>query len=304
DPAMSDKVILVTGATGGIGREAAQTLAEQGYTLVLVGRNAEKLARTQQQIQQACKHDRIDTIQADLSSMQEVRRCAQTFLERHDRLDVLLNNAGALFQTRTESVDGHEMTLALNHLHYFLLTHLLLDVLKKTAASEGEARIVNVSSDAHRMATKGVDFSDLQAHKYSGFRRYGESKLMNILFTFALARRIEGTQVTTTALHPGFVNTGFGENNKGWMTWMFKPLKTLFARNEAKGAATSVYLCSSYEAKGINGAYFVDCKQRKPRSIAHDIQQQEQLWQRSEELCNLEDTLKIAPPTQHTQAAS
>jgi NAD(P)-dependent dehydrogenase (short-subunit alcohol dehydrogenase family) len=175
---------------------------------VLVGRSQARAEATAQEIQRATGNPAVDFLLADLSILTEVCRLADDFKRRHDRLDVLVNNAGAYFTTRQESAEGYEMTLALNHLSPFLLTHLLLDVLQASAP----ARIVTVSSDAHRQAR--IDFGDLQSRKgYRGFRAYSRSKLMNVLFTYELARRLAGTGVTANALHPGFVASNFGRNN-------------------------------------------------------------------------------------------
>lgn len=285
---MKDKVVLVTGATNGIGKQAALEMAKSGATVVLVGRSEEKTSASVKAIQAACGHERVDSILADLSIMADIRHLAQTFLDRYSRLDVLLNNAGAMFEDRKLTADGYEMTMALNHLNYFLLTHLLLERLKETAQKYGEARIVNVSSGAHMVARRGVNFEDLHATKsYSSMGRYGETKLMNLLFTNALARRLEGTQVTVNALHPGFVGTGFGHNMRSFMVPVFKVIQKLFARSEGKGAETSVFLCTSPDVKGISGKYFVDKKQRKTAQIADDLDQQEKLWTISAELTGI-----------------
>ncbi|NUO00440.1 MAG: SDR family NAD(P)-dependent oxidoreductase [Saprospiraceae bacterium] len=178
---MEGKVVLVTGATNGIGKQAATEIAKAGATVVLVGRSAEKTEATVKEIQAVCGHSRVDSILADLSVMSEIRRLAETFLARYDRLDVLLNNAGAIYEERKLTVDGYEMTMALNHLSYFLLTNLLLERLKQTAQTYGEARVINVSSGAHAVARKGIAFEDIHATKaYSAMGRYGESKLMNV----------------------------------------------------------------------------------------------------------------------------
>ncbi|MCB9638660.1 MAG: SDR family oxidoreductase [Myxococcales bacterium] len=286
---MQGKVVLVTGATNGIGKQAATEIAAHGATVVVVGRNAAKTEETVKSIKAACGHVRVDSILADLSVMSDIRQVAKTFLERYDRLDVLLNNAGAMFEERKLTKDGYEMSLALNHLSYFLLTNLLLDTLKDTAAKQGEARVVSVSSGAHVLARKGVLFDDIHAAKsYSPMGRYGETKLMNLLFTFALARRLEGTQVTANALHPGFVDTGFGNDMRSIMAPIFRFAQKLFGRNEGKGAETSVFLATDPSVKGVTGGYFIDKKQRKTSKIAQDQAQQEQLWDLSLGLVGLD----------------
>lgn len=285
---MEGKVVLVTGATNGIGKQAAKEIAKTGATVVLVGRNAEKTAATVQEIQAACGHTRVDSILADLSVMAEIRRLAETFLARYDRLDVLLNNAGAMYEERKLTADGYELTMALNHLSYFLLTNLLLERLKETAQKHGESRVINVSSGAHAVARKGIAFEDIHATKaYSAMGRYGESKLMNILFTYALARRLEGTGVCVNALHPGFVDTGFGHNLRSFFVPVLKFVQKLFARKDSKGAETSVYLATSDEVKGVTGLYFIDKKSRRTAKIAYNQEQQERLWSISAEMTGL-----------------
>src|SRR5215207_6225037 len=206
---MSEKIILITGATNGIGKAAALELAKQGNTVVIVGRNPAKTQATVEEIKQQSGNSAVEGLIADLSSLADVRRLADEFRQRHSRLDVLINNAGALFAERELTVDGYEMTFAVNHLAYFLLTNLLLDLLKASAP----ARIVNVASDAHKGMK--INFDDLQLEKnYGGMMgpAYGQSKLANILFTYELARRLAGTGVTVNALHPGLVRTGFAGN--------------------------------------------------------------------------------------------
>ena len=204
---MQGKICLITGGTNGIGKSTAQALAQMGATVVIVGRNAPKTAQVVEEIRAASGNNNVDSLLADLSSQQEVRRLADEFKSKYSHLHVLLNNAGGVFMQRQLSVDGIEMTFALNHLAYFLLTNLLLDTIKASAP----ARIINVSSDAH---TSGkIEFDNLQGERRYSPGAYGNSKLANILFTMELARRLEGTGVTVNALHPGFVATGFAKNN-------------------------------------------------------------------------------------------
>ncbi|MEM9952604.1 MAG: SDR family oxidoreductase [Chloroflexota bacterium] len=279
---MNGKVVIVTGATNGIGEVTALELAQQGATVVAVSRSEEKLQNTVKRIIAKTGNENVSYIQADLSSLEQIVGVADEFLNRFNRLDVLVNNAGGYFSDRRETVDGNEMTLALNHLNYFLLTNRLMDVLKQTASEQGEARIVNVSSMAHNGAN--INFDDIQATNYSGFRRYGESKLMNVMFTYALDRRLEGTNVTTNVLHPGFVNTGFGMNNKGLVTKFLSILQNIMAVSPEKGAETNIYLASSPEVKSISGKYWVDKKQKNSNDASHNIANQDRLWQVSEEL--------------------
>jgi len=213
----------------------------------------------------------------DLSSQASIRAFVEQFKAKYDRLDVLVNNAGVMFMDRQESADGYEMTFALNHMGYFLLTDLLLDLLK----ASGNSRIVNVSSDAHRVGA--VNFDDLQRHqKYSGMKVYGESKLMNILYTIELARRLGETAVTVNALHPGVVRTNFGRNNSGFIGKILVPIFQRFAISADKGAETSIYLAASDEVEGVSGKYFVKKKSVQANAPAYDEVAQKQLWSVSE----------------------
>lgn len=282
------QTIVITGATNGIGEIAATALAKAGAHVVIVSRSEARCKETIARIRTATGDDTASYIVADLSLLKDMHRTADTILERHDRLHVLLNNAGAFFNSREVTADGYEKTFALNHMSYFVLTTRLLDLLKRTATQDGEARVVNVSSGAHFGAPKGIPFDDIHHTKsYSGFGVYGESKLMNLLFTYALARRVEGTGVTVNALHPGFVRTGFGMNNGGILAASLGLIQRFFALTPEQGAETSIYLASSPSVKGITGKYFVDKKERKSSGISYDKEQQERLWQLSEELATV-----------------
>ncbi|MCC6192497.1 MAG: SDR family oxidoreductase [Anaerolineales bacterium] len=276
---MQGKVCLITGGTNGIGKSAAQKLAGLGATVVIVGRDAHKASQVVEEIRLATGNPNVDSLLADLSSQQDVRRLASDFQRMYSRLHVLLNNAGGTFLTRQLSVDGLEMTFALNHLAYFLLTNLLLDMLKASAP----ARIINVSSDAH--ANGKIEFDNLQGERdFSGLGPYGNSKLANILFTLELARRLDGTGVTANALHPGLTSTGFGKNNPGWLMTIMGAIIPLIARAPEKGAQTSVYLASSPEVAGVTGKYFVDSKVARPAARAADGAVARQLWDVSADL--------------------
>jgi NAD(P)-dependent dehydrogenase (short-subunit alcohol dehydrogenase family) len=279
---MSGKICLVTGATNGIGKAAARALAQMGATVVIVGRDAQKAAQVTEEIRTVSGNQNVDWLLADLSSQQEVRRLADEFKRRYPQLHVLLNNAGGTFTNRQLSVDGIEMTFALNHLAYFLLTNLLLDMLKASAP----ARVINVSSDAHSGGK--IEFDNLQGERsYSSFGPYGNSKLANILFTIELARRLEGTGVTVNALHPGLTSTGFGKNNPGFFMKVMRAVIPLVARSPEKGAATSIYLASSPEVQGMTGKYFVDCKVTQPSAPAADTTVARKLWDVSAEMVHL-----------------
>ncbi|MBP7998461.1 MAG: SDR family oxidoreductase [Chloroflexi bacterium] len=275
---MHNKTIIVTGANAGIGRITALELAKMGARVVMVCRDKERGAAAQQAIIAQTGNRQVDLLLADLSSQQAIRQLVKTIQQKYNRLDVLVNNAGAMFASRRVSVDGLEMTFALNHMNYFLLTALLLDMLKASAPS----RIVNVSSDAHQGAQ--LNFADLQNEKrFMGFRVYGQSKLANIYFTYELARRLEGTGVTVNALHPGFVATNFAKNN-GWLYRVGMFLMRPFAMNDQQGAATQIYLASSPEVEGITGKYFARKKAVASSNVSYDIAAAQKLWQASEEL--------------------
>ncbi|PKN93186.1 MAG: short-chain dehydrogenase [Chloroflexi bacterium HGW-Chloroflexi-6] len=275
---MQNKTALVTGATSGIGLVTARELARKGAHLTIVSRSPEKCVKVVNDLKSDVGNPNIEYIVADLSIKEEVHRVAYEFKKRHTRLDVLINNAGGFFMSRQVSKDGIEMTFALNHLNYFLLTHLLLDVLKASAP----ARIINVSSDAHRNGK--VNFDDIQYKKnYSGFAAYSQSKLCNILFTYELARRLQGTGVTVNAVHPGFVASEFGKNN-GFLMRLVLRLISPMAKNTNDGASTSIYLASSREVEGVSGKYFVDTREAPSDPLTHDKALAEKLWNLSLEM--------------------
>jgi NAD(P)-dependent dehydrogenase (short-subunit alcohol dehydrogenase family) len=278
---MRGKICLVTGGTNGIGKATAQALARMGAMVIIVGRDAQKTSQVVQEIRAASGNPGVGSMLADLSSEQEVRRLADEFKSKYSHLHVLLNNAGAVFMQRQLSVDGIEMTFALNHLASFLLTNLLLDTLKASAP----ARIINVSSNAH--ATGKIEFEDLQGERGYSPRVYENSKLANILFTGELARRLEGTGVTVNALHPGFVATGFAKNNGKVMSALVSIFVPLVARSPAKGAETSIYLASSPTVEGITGEYFYDSHVIPAALQATDMVVARKLWDVSAEMVHL-----------------
>jgi retinol dehydrogenase-12 len=272
---MQGKVCLVTGATLGIGKETALGLARMGAHVVIAGRDAARTRETAAAIAAQSGNSQIDFLVADLSSQAEVRRLAQEFRDKYPRLDVLLNNAGAIFTKRETTVDGFERTWALNHLAEFLLTQLLLDRLEGSAP----ARIVNVASSAHASGT--IDFDNLQGEKkFSGIGAYGQSKLANILFTYALARRLVGKGVTANCLHPGVVATGFGHNTPGLINTLLG-LARPFLMTAEKGAATSIYLASSPDVAEVSGKYFAKCAPVASSKLSMDVALQEKLWELS-----------------------
>jgi NAD(P)-dependent dehydrogenase (short-subunit alcohol dehydrogenase family) len=277
---MRGKLCLITGGSRGIGQAAAIDLAGMGAQVVIVARDAERGAATVARIQRETGQA-AGLLMADLSSLAGVRQVAQEYRAQYGRLDVLVNNAGAVFSRRSSTVDGFERTFALNHLAYFLLTNLLIDLLRADAPS----RIVNVSSAAHQGAV--LDFDDLQTEqKYSGFRAYGRSKLANILFTHELARRLKSTGVTANCLHPGVVATGFNRNN-GLLMRLGMTIARPFLISPEKGAQTIVYLASSPEVEGVTGEYFVNCTATSSSPVSYDDEAARRLWDVSASLTGL-----------------
>jgi NAD(P)-dependent dehydrogenase (short-subunit alcohol dehydrogenase family) len=275
---LGGKYVLVTGATSGMGKVTARRLAEQGATVVIAGRNAEKTQYTAQEIQKQVPHGAVRSLTADLTSLAQVRALAQAYRDAYPRLDTLIHNAGGMFGKRQLSDDGLEMTFALNHFAPFLLTSLLLDTLKASAP----ARIVIVASAQH--AGKQVPFEDMTHEKgYKPLQVYAESKLMAIMFTYALARRLQGTNVTANTLHPGVVATNFGKDAGGMWPAMFTVLAP-FELSPEKGAQTALYLASSPEVADVSGEYFVKSKPARSSKESYDVAAQERLWTLSEQV--------------------
>src|SRR2546423_6856753 len=277
---VAGKRVLTTGATSGIGLAAAVELARRGAQLVMIARSETKANEAVRRIRTAAGDAAVvDTLLADLASQSSIREVASKALAQYPTIQVLINNAGAVYGVRRLSPDGIELTWAVNHLAPFLLTTLLLDRLKTSAP----ARIVTTSSGAHQGAR--IPFADLNAERSwsgSGFRRYGETKLANILFTAELARRLEGTGVTANSFHPGFVASGFNRNN-GPLMRIGMAISRPFARPPQKGAETLVWLVDSEEASPLNGAYVVDRRAVPPSPAAQDVQAASPLWRVSQE---------------------
>jgi retinol dehydrogenase 14 len=274
---MGGKTVLITGGTSGIGKATAAALAAMGARVVVTGRNEERGESAVEEIRRDTGGE-VSLMLADLAVQADVRRLAEEFQERHDRLDVLVNNAGVVQSERTETPDGIETTLTVNHLAPFLLTNLLLDLLKRSAPS----RIITVASEAERWAK--MDLDDLQSRrKYRGMQVYGMTKLANIMFTFELAERLRGTGVAANCVHPGAVNTSFGTNNRGIMTLLFRAFKP-FMRSPEQGGDTVIYLASSPDVEEMTGKYLSDRKLITASDMAYDKDLRERLWEISEEL--------------------
>ncbi|WP_394851226.1 SDR family oxidoreductase [Pendulispora rubella] len=276
---LADKVVLVTGANSGIGLEASVKLARMGARLVMVGRSRPKLDAAVAEVTQRAGSRQVTSMRCDFSSQAAIRELAEEFRRSHTRLDVLVNNAGSVSDRRQVTVDGLEQTFAVNHLGYFLLTNLLLDLLKAAAP----ARIVNVSSDGHRGAD--LDFDDLQLEKgYQIMRAYRRSKLGNVLFTRELAKKLAGTGITVNSLHPGEVATNIWSH----APWFAKPVLAVAKRfmiTPEQGGDTIVYLATSPEVEGKNGGYYEKNRLVEPAPLGRDDALAEKLWRVSTSLC-------------------
>ena len=281
---MSGKMVLVTGGTGGIGRATAVGLAALGARVGITGRDATRTAAAAADITAETGNPAVDAFAADLSSQDGVRGLAAEVLTQYPRLDVLVNNVGGYWAHRHVTADGLEHTFALNHLAPFLLTNLLLERLRASAP----ARVVTVSSGAQAMGR--LDFDDLQGERgYSGQRAYNASKLANVMFAFELARRLEGTGVTSTVLHPGVVRTSFGGEDQTRLFAVLTRVARPFMKTPARGADTSIYLASSPAVDGVSGAYFANRTPKQANKLAYDPTTTARLWNVSAELARLPD---------------
>ena len=283
DDDMKDKICLITGATSGIGLVTARELAARGATVAVVGRNESKTRAAVEDIRQQTGNNEVDYLLADLSSQAAIRGMAEAFRRRYGELHVLINNAGVLLWRRQETVDGLEMTFAVNHLAPFLLTNLLLDTLRASAP----ARIITVASVAHNGAT--ISFDDVQhtRGRYQSLRVYGQSKLANIMFTYELARRLEGSGVTANTLHPGIIATGIYRSSNRIFNRAAMAFMPVFAQSPEQGAQTSIYLATSPEVASVSGQYFVKRKPQRSSSASYDEAAQKRLWDISKQLTGL-----------------
>ena len=271
---LAGKTVVVTGGTGGLGWQTALALAAMDARLVLIGRDPARGEAALDYLRRQSAGAAVEAHYAELSRLDGVRGIAATLGEKLDRIDVLVNNAGAIFNRREVTEDGLERTFALNHMGYFLLTLLLWDKLLRSAP----ARIVNVASEAHRGAR--LDFADLQSSKrYGGWKAYRRSKLCNILFTRELTRRLAGSGVTANCVHPGFCATGIGNNTSGWFRRGVRLAKRLFAIPPERGARTLIYAAAAPELAEVNGAYFIDCRPATPSPEAQDDESARRLWE-------------------------
>ncbi len=284
---MVGKVVLITGATSGMGKATARALATYGATVVIHGRDEEKAKETMEAIKEETKNPAIYYIIKDFEKLGDVRLLASEFQRQFHRLDVLVNNVGAVFSKRQESVDGIELTLQVNYLGHFLLTNLLLDMLKASAPS----RIVNISSALHERGR--IDFEDLQMNrKYSGQKAYASSKLAQVLFTYELAKRLEGSAVTCNASNPGLAKTHLGYD-AGLLTSLSKRFVDIFGKSAEKAAETTIYLATSPEVERVSGKYFEEKQEAESSEMSYNTSAAQKLWDASLRLTKLVDDPQV-----------
>jgi len=276
---MSGKRVIVTGANSGIGRITARELAAAGAEMILVCRNPERGEEALSSIRESTGSEQLSLMLCDISSREDIRRFGSEFRSRYDSLDVLVNNAGAYFAEHRKSADGLELTFALNHMGYFQVVAELLDSLKAAPAG----RILSVSSQGHRLGKLVWDDLQWESRSYQAMRAYCDSKLMNILFTRELGRRLEGSSVTANCLHPGVIRSGFAVNEAGSFAFLAR-LSSPFLSSPEKGARTSIFLSRNSAVADQSGGYYVNCKRRKPSKHARNDEDAARLWKLSEEL--------------------
>uniref|UniRef100_UPI003D2D2AA0 SDR family oxidoreductase n=1 Tax=Paenibacillus oryzisoli TaxID=1850517 RepID=UPI003D2D2AA0 len=278
------KYVMITGATSGIGLAAAKELVSRGANLGIVARNQTKANKVAAELRALAKHEAtVDVFIADMASQASIREVATDILNRWSRLDILINNAGAMYVTRKLSIDGIEMTWAVNHLAPYLLTTLLADRMKES----GHARVITTASHGHKMAKRGIRFDDLSAEKLYSFPqnvmgganlRYGETKLANIMFTAEVGKRLEGSGISTACYDPGLVSTNFNQDN-GWLARLTMSVMKRFSRTAEKGAETLVWLADSDEMTSATGLYYKDKQSVVPSEQARDEKAAERLWE-------------------------
>ncbi|MGQ0825024.1 MAG: SDR family oxidoreductase [Actinomycetota bacterium] len=275
---MHDRIVLVTGGNSGVGKAAAVALAAMGARVTIAARNEVKGELARDEIRACSRSEHVGLIALDLASFDSVRTCAKEFATTHDRLDVLINNAGVVLRKRAESTDGHEMQFQVNHLGHFLLT----DQLRPLLEVSGYARVVATCSDAHRYARSGLRFDDLEwtQRRYRAFGVYAGTKLMNLLFTRELARRLDGTGITANAVHPGFVASNFArEGDGGWLGSIAMAIGRPFARSPQNGARTTVHVASAPALSSVTGQYFANERLAQPSRAAQDDTAARRLWE-------------------------
>lgn len=275
---MKGRTCLITGANSGIGKVMALEIAKKGANVVMVCRSKDLGQVAQKEIISLSNNQSVELMLADLSSMKQVRKLAEKFKQKHDKLHILINNAALWPTKRIMTPEGLETQFAINYLSHFLLTNLLLDIIRSSAP----ARIINTSSGLHKRAK--IDFDNLQAEKsYKHMRVYGQTKLENVLFTKELARRLEGTGVTVNSFTPGMASTNLGRYMSGGAQWFMRH----FSKSAEKGASTGVYLATSPRVEGVTGKYFGNSKEMKYNRIGDDVGIAKRLWKVSEELVGL-----------------
>ena len=283
---MQNKICMVTGATSGMGKATATALAQMGATVILIARNQSKGEMVRDEIRMQSGNTKVEFMLADLSSQHSIRQLVDTFQQNYQHLHVLVNNAGGIFFQRETTVDGVEMTFAVNHLASFLLTNLLRDVLKTSVP----ARIINISSNVEGIGN--INFDDLQHEKrYVSIIAYAQAKLATMLFTYGLARHLVGTGITVNAVTPGPVATNFGKSGKHFMNKLF-PLLFRFATSAEEGAQTAIYLASSPKVEGMTAKVFYHSKELRSSRKSYNVMLQKKLWQVSEELTGVPVTVE------------
>jgi NAD(P)-dependent dehydrogenase (short-subunit alcohol dehydrogenase family) len=285
---MKGKIVLITGANSGIGKETAKALARQGATIYMVCRSRKRGENAKKEIIAYSKNPNVHVRLCDLASLGSIHEYGMNLRNELTHIDILINNAGALFGNRMMTLDGLEMTFALNHVGYFLNTHYLLDLVRKGT----DKRIINVASVAHKSVSK-IDFDDLQSEKkYAQMMVYGKSKLYNIYFTRELSRRVKDEGITVNCLHPGVVSTNFG-NTANWYMRVAMPLGRKFMIGANKGAQSSVHLASSPKVEGITGKYFDKGKPSKPTRLGQNDQNALRIWESTMAITGLTEYGKV-----------